>query len=69
MGKSNDKSKATRHSSEQQDDFDPDATGSATPERNEKLADDVDALLDDIDGVLEQNAEQFVRQYVQKGGQ
>lgn len=30
---------------------------------------DVDDLLDDIDGVLEQNAEEFVRGFVQKGGQ
>jgi ubiquitin-like protein Pup len=29
----------------------------------------VDALLDEIDGVLEENAEEFVRGYVQKGGQ
>ncbi len=31
--------------------------------------DEVDALLDEIDDVLEQNAEQFVRGFVQKGGQ
>ena len=30
---------------------------------------DVDALLDEIDEVLEENAEDFVRSYVQKGGQ
>lgn len=28
-----------------------------------------DALLDEIDGVLEANAEEFVRSFVQKGGQ
>ena len=38
-------------------------------ERHEKLTDDVDALLDEIDGVLEENAEEFVRAYVQKGGE
>ena len=38
-------------------------------ERQEKLADDVDAILDEIDEVLEENAEEFVRSYVQKGGQ
>ncbi len=38
-------------------------------ERHEKLSDDVDALLDEIDDVLEENAEEFVRGYVQKGGQ
>ena len=38
-------------------------------ERVGKLTDDVDALLDDIDEALEENAEDFVRGYVQKGGQ
>jgi ubiquitin-like protein Pup len=33
------------------------------------LLDDVDGLLDEIDAVLESNAEEFVRGYVQKGGQ
>ncbi len=31
--------------------------------------DDVDALLDEIDDVLESNAEEFVKGFVQKGGQ
>lgn len=30
---------------------------------------DMDALLDDIDSVLEDNASDFVRGFVQKGGQ
>jgi ubiquitin-like protein Pup len=38
-------------------------------ERQEKLGDDVDAMLDEIDSVLEENAEEFVRSYIQKGGQ
>jgi prokaryotic ubiquitin-like protein Pup len=38
-------------------------------ERREKLTDDVDAILDEIDEVLEENAEEFVRSYVQKGGE
>ncbi|MCU1672079.1 MAG: pup [Frankiales bacterium] len=38
-------------------------------ERVGKLTDDVDALLDEIDDVLEQDAEAFVRGYVQKGGE
>ncbi|MFJ3959106.1 ubiquitin-like protein Pup [Arthrobacter sp. NPDC090010] len=29
----------------------------------------VDDLLDEIDGVLEKNAEEFVKGFVQKGGQ
>lgn len=31
--------------------------------------DDVDAVLDEIDDVLESNAEEFVKGFVQKGGQ
>lgn len=38
-------------------------------ERKEALDDDVDAILDEIDDVLESNAEDFVRSFVQKGGQ
>ena len=38
-------------------------------ERKEKLDEDVDAILDEIDDVLESNAEEFVRGFVQKGGQ
>jgi len=38
-------------------------------ERGEKLKADLDDLLDEIDEVLEDNAEEFVRNYVQKGGQ
>lgn len=34
----------------------------------EKAA-ETDNLLDEIDGVLEQNAEEFVRAYVQAGGE
>lgn len=38
-------------------------------ERKEKLDEDIDALLDDIDEVLESNSEDFVRSFVQKGGE
>jgi ubiquitin-like protein Pup len=41
----------------------------ATSERGEKIKADLDDLLDEIDEVLEDNAEEFVRNYVQKGGQ
>lgn len=33
------------------------------------LKDAFDEVLDDIDGILEQNAEELVRNYVQKGGE
>jgi ubiquitin-like protein Pup len=45
------------------------ATASEVSERHEKLSEDVDAILDDIDDVLETNAEDFVRAFVQKGGE
>ena len=35
----------------------------------EKLKADMDDLLDEIDEVLETNAEEFVKSYIQKGGQ
>ena len=41
----------------------------ATTERGEKLQAELDDLLDEIDEVLEENAEDFVRSYVQKGGE
>ena len=37
--------------------------------RGEKLKEEMDDLLDEIDSVLEENAEEFVRSYVQKGGE
>jgi ubiquitin-like protein Pup len=44
-------------------------SSSDVAERHEKLSEDVDAILDEIDDVLESNAEDFVRAFVQKGGQ
>lgn len=37
--------------------------------QGEKLKAELDDLLDEIDEVLEDNAEDFVRSYVQKGGE
>ena len=41
----------------------------ATTERGDKHKAELDDLLDEIDEVLETNAEEFVKSYVQKGGQ
>ncbi len=38
-------------------------------ESSERLKAEIDDILDEIDEVLEDNAEEFVRNYVQKGGQ
>ena len=45
------------------------ATESDVAERKEALDDDVDAILDEIDDVLETNAEDFVKSFIQKGGE
>ena len=45
------------------------AVVSDVSERMAALDDDVDAILDEIDDVLESNAEDFVKSFIQKGGQ
>ena len=42
---------------------------SAVVGQGEKIKADLDGLLDEIDEVLEENAEEFVKSYVQKGGE
>jgi prokaryotic ubiquitin-like protein Pup len=37
--------------------------------KGEKLKEEMDDILDEIDSVLEENAEEFVKSYVQKGGE
>ena len=46
--------------------------GSTSPEaqvKGKRLKEDMDRLLDEIDSVLEENAEEFIKNYVQKGGE
>jgi prokaryotic ubiquitin-like protein Pup len=45
------------------------ATDADIAERKEQLDEDIDAILDEIDEVLESNAEDFVKSFIQKGGQ
>lgn len=58
------KSRQTRSSAEPASD-----TSNATGPQSKSLTADLDSLLDEIDEVLESNAEEFVKSYVQKGGQ
>ncbi len=37
--------------------------------KGKELKEDMDALVDEIDEVLEENAEEFVKNYVQRGGE
>jgi ubiquitin-like protein Pup len=49
---------------------DPEGGGQAsTTAKAEKLKGEMDDLLEEIDTVLEENAEEFIKSYVQKGGQ
>ena len=45
------------------------APQSDVAERKEQLDEDIDAILGEIDDVLETNAEDFVKSIIQKGGQ
>ncbi len=47
----------------------PEAEAPVASKQGEKIKAELDDLLDEIDEVLETNAEEFVKSYVQKGGQ
>lgn len=49
----------------------PQATTEAQPETkpSKELVEDIDSILDEIDECLEKNAQDFVKNYVQKGGE
>lgn len=57
------------HTEEEQLDETPLPTPAPDSEAGQAATSGVDDLLDEIDGVLETNAEEFVRGFVQKGGQ
>ncbi|MFT4084332.1 MAG: ubiquitin-like protein Pup [Nocardioides sp.] len=60
--------KQPRKSSEEEDAVET-APAADVAERKEALDSDVDDLLDEIDDVLESNAEDFVKSFIQKGGE
>ena len=55
--------------SSQEDTATEEVVESDVAERKEMIDEDVDAILDEIDEVLEVNAEDFVKSFIQKGGQ
>ncbi len=62
--------KQPRRSSENEEQAqDEESTESAVAERKEALDSEVDDILDEIDDVLETNAEDFVKSFIQKGGE
>lgn len=60
------KSKPTRKSDQDQE---AEVAHSSEEESSGAIKEELDDLLDEIDDVLETNAEEFVKNYVQKGGQ
>jgi ubiquitin-like protein Pup len=59
------------HKQKQSSDRTEDVTeeSSASTDQGDKLRAELDDLLDEIDDVLESNAEDFVKSYIQKGGE
>jgi ubiquitin-like protein Pup len=45
------------------------AAKSTVAEKGEKLKKTIGDVLDEIDSVLEENAEEFVKSYIQRGGE
>ena len=43
--------------------------GRSSPAKGAELKEEMDDIIDEIDSVLEENAEEFVKNYVQKGGE
>ena len=60
--------KHTKRSSESEEQVEAKATTDVA-ERKDQLDEDIDAILGEIDDVLETNAEDFVKSFIQKGGQ
>ncbi|MBB5157534.1 ubiquitin-like protein Pup [Saccharopolyspora phatthalungensis] len=58
--------KNRRHTRSEEEPPEPTRLGA---DRRDKLDDAAEALLDEIDDVLEENAAEFVRSYIQKGGE
>jgi prokaryotic ubiquitin-like protein Pup len=50
-------------------DDDADAGQVTSTSKASELKEEMDDILDEIDSVLEENAEEFVKSYVQKGGE
>ncbi len=64
-----DRKEKKRKEPEKKEDGAPAAANPEVVEKGKKIKEDLDKLMDEIDDVLEKNAEEFVKNYVQKGGE
>ncbi len=61
--------KQPRKGAEEEEPVSPPSGDAEAQANKEKLDDDIDAILDEIDEALEENSEEFVRGFIQKGGE
>ena len=59
----------TTHRRSDADDAPVDAVKAESSASSQRLVGEMDEILDEIDSIIEQNAEEFVANYVQKGGE
>jgi len=64
-----DKNQSTDHGSDSAAEHEDLSLETNSNDVRSELANELDDILDEIDSVLESNAEEFVKSYVQKGGQ
>ena len=69
MAERTQKQKTTTGRPAQDEQHEPADTAAPTTASGDRLRAELDDLLDEIDDVLETNAEDFVKSYVQKGGE
>jgi len=63
------KKKETRPTKPNEGGDDGGAGSAELSKKGNNIKEDLDNLLDEIDDILEENAEEFVKSYVQRGGQ
>jgi ubiquitin-like protein Pup len=61
--------KAKQMSESEQPDAPAPAASTKLTETGAKIKKSLDEVIDEIDGILEENAEEFVKSYVQRGGE
>src|SRR2546421_418351 len=68
-GSMTEQQKKERRTGKAVEETDGDGASAKLAKKGKKLAADAEKILDEIDAVLEENAEEFVKNYVQRGGE